>query len=352
MENYGIDYQKLNFHPRRVADWLDGKNIFPIYIEIGPVARCMHRCVFCAFDYTKYQGAILSETYCKIVIEQAAEMGVKSIMYAGEGEPLLNPSIIELISYTKMHNIDVSMTTNGVKLDERRALNAIPFLDWLRFSVDAATPGTYAKVHGCRPEHFKRLVHNIQRAVEIKRELRSNCTIGTQAVLIPQNKDEIVSLARLARSWGVDYFTVKPFSKHPSSICDFDVDYSRFSALEKELQDIATEDFKVIFRSNAITKLKKERSYNECMALPFATYLSADGYVYPCSMFLGQLDFTYGNIYEECFPAIWEGQRRQDVVQKLRERGVESCREICRWDEVNRYLWSLKHEPPEHVNFI
>lgn len=351
MDKYGIDSQKLLYHPRRVADWLEGENIYPVYIEIGPIARCMHRCIFCAFDYTKYQGPVLSETFCKVLIEQASEMGVKAIMYAGEGEPLLNPSIMEMISYTKMHNIDVSMTTNGVKLDHRRALNAIPFLNWLRFSVDAATPETYAKVHGCRKDQFGKLLQNIRGAVEIKREQHASCTIGTQAVLIPQNKHEILDLAVMMRDLGVDYFTVKPFSKHPSSVCDFELNYGEMMLLKDQLLPINTPDFKVIFRTNAMVKLEEDRPYKECLALSFATYVDAAGYVYPCSMFLGQLEYTYGNLYEECFAGIWEGERRQRVMQRLREEGVDRCREICRLDEVNRYLWSLKH-PPEHVNFI
>ena len=352
MDKYGIDSQKLIYHPRRVAEWLEGGLIYPLYIEVGPVARCQQNCVFCAFDYLKNKnGAILDENYCKVLTMHASQMGVKAIMYAGEGEPLLHPGIETIVSNTKMHNIDVSMTTNGVKLDERRTLRFLPFLNWLRFSVDAATPETYAKVHGCRKEHFARLDSNIRRTVEIKRELHANCTIGVQAVLIPQNEDEITRLARLAWSWGVDYFAVKPFSKHPSSICDFDMEYGRLKVLEEQLRPIATDDFKIIFRVNAMEKLDQSRPYEECLALSFATYVDAAGYVYPCSMFLGQVEYTYGNIYEECFPAIWEGKRRQCVMARLRQEGVDRCREICRLDEVNRYLWALKH-PPEHVNFI
>lgn len=351
MDKYGIDSQKLIYHPQRVADWLAGKDIFPLYMEIGPVARCTHRCMFCAFDYTEYKGAIMSETFCKVVLEQAAELGLKSVMFAGEGEPLLHPSVIEMIAYSKMHNIDVSMTTNGVKLNEPRALNALPFLNWLRFSVDAATPETYAKVHGCKPADFETLIANIRRAVAIKKDRRCECTIGTQAVLIPQNQTEIVDLARLMLELGVDYFTVKPFSKHPSSICNFEMEYHQMQDLEQQLAEVAKEGLRIVFRNNAMEKLDEERPYNECFALSFATYMDAAGFIYPCSMFLGQKEYTFGNIYDDCIGAIWEGERRQQVLARLREEGVTRCREICRLDEVNRYLWTLKH-PPEHVNFI
>lgn len=352
MSNYGIDTHKLAWHPRRVADWLDGKLIFPLYVEIGATALCCHRCIFCAFDYTKYKGAILNETSCEIFLKQSAQMGLKSVMFAGEGEPLMNPDIVKMISYAKKYNVDVSITTNGIKLDEGASSNILPLLDWIRFSVDAATPDTYAEIHGCSPKQFDKLIKNITMAVRIKRERHLQCTIGVQSLLIPQNEAEVVSLCQLAQNWGVDYFTVKPFSKHPSSICNFEMDYSQFSKLNQELQEMASDEYQVIFRSNATKKIGKKRYYKECLALPFATYLSADGYIYPCSMFLGQLDYTYGNIYEQDFISIWEGGNRQVVMRKINEVGVENCREACRWDEVNRYLWQLKYELPQHVNFI
>jgi hypothetical protein len=39
------------------------------------------------------------------------------------------------------------------------------------------------------------------------------------------------------------------------------------------------------------------------------------------------------------------------VVERMHKDGTGSCRENCRLDSINRYLFSLKN-PPEHVNFI
>ena len=350
---YLIDYHKLIYHPRRVADWLEGKSIAPLYMEIGPAGRCQHRCVYCAFDYLKYRGPLISETYCKIVLEQAAEIGVKAVMFAGEGEPLMHPSVIELISYSKMHNLDVAMTTNGVRLDERRALNALPFLDWIRFSLDAARSDTYSQIHRCRLTDFDKVVANIRRAVQIKRERHCECTIGVQALLLPQNLSEMTMIAKLTKDLGVDYFTVKPFSKHPFSLCEVNFDYQAALPLAYELDRISDDSFQVIFRAHTMEKLNEPRPYMQCLGLPFATYLAADGDVYACSAFLGNKDFVYGNIYNECFPAIWEGERRQEVLKRVAIMGVDKCREVCHLDEMNRYLWKLKHpETVPHINFI
>ena len=59
-----------------------------------------------------------------------------------------------------------------------------------------------------------------------------------------------------------------------------------------------------------------------------------------------------GNIYEQTFEELWEGTRRQEIIEKLHGLDINKvCREACRLDEINKYLWELRY-PGEHVNFI
>lgn len=345
-----IDSHKLIFHPERVARWLKGENIPPLYMEIGPIGRCPHRCIYCAFDYLNYQGPILQSDILKQTLTDATNQGLKSIMFAGEGEPLMHPDISQLSKFAFSLGLDIAISTNGLLFEEELANECLPALSWIRFSLDAATTKTYTKIHRCQPQDFHKVLQNIQRATA-QREFHS-CIISIQALLLPQNKKEMVALASLARELGADNLAIKPFSKHPLSFHDFDADYSDYQSLQQELEAFKTDNFSVIFRSHAICKITEdEKPYQECLGLPFTTYIDSSGDVYACSSFLGNKDFIYGNIYQYTFSEIWEGQARKEVLRRVSEMGVASCRKACRLDEINRYLWELKY-PHQHVNFI
>jgi radical SAM protein with 4Fe4S-binding SPASM domain len=362
MKKVQIDSHKLMYHPERVAEWKKTGDCFPIYVEIGPTNRCNHRCMFCALDWLVHGGAdIDSDVLCKN-LEDMAKNGVKSVMFAGEGEPLLHKDIAILVKTAKDSGIDVSMTTNGVLLNREKAEKILPCLSWIRFSIDAGTRETYAKIHGTRKEDFGRVMDAIKYAAEIKKMGRYPVTIGVQALLTSKSIDELEILTTIAKEVGADNIQIKPYSHHPASKNDLSFDFSQAEKMRPKLESLGDNQFQVAYRTNTIRRLNEERSYGECHGLPFFSLIDARGNVIPCNLFYNNPEFTYGNINEQLFSEIWKGERRKGILGKLKECGIEECRKGCRLDPINRYLKDVKSdkiklkkhkgEMPPHVNFI
>ncbi len=349
--NIEVDGHKLIYHPERITQWKTTGDCFPVYVEVGLTNRCNHHCMFCALDYVEHGGADLDiEVICRN-LENMASHGVKSIMFAGEGEPLLYKKIGQVVRTSKESGMDVAIASNGALLTPRLAADILPYLSWIRISIDAGNPKTYAQMHGTREDNFEIVMRNIRTAAEIKRQKGYTVVIGTQALLTKPNLNELEQLAHRVKEEGADNIQIKPYSHHPSSKNDLSFDYTAAEEMRVRLEGIASENFQVVYRTNTIDKILGAKEYSHCHGAPFFSLIDAHGNVIPCNLFYGNPEFTYGNINEHLFSEIWGSERRKAVNKKLLDGGVKECRRGCRLDHVNSYLERLINPHP-HDNFI
>lgn len=363
MDELRIDSHKLQYHPKRVSKFLDSvgnpeklRTIFPIYVEISPVGACNHRCSFCSVDYIGYKPVILNLEKLKKVADDFHKHDVKSVMFAGEGEPFVNKQMTEIVEYYGQKDIDVAFTTNGTVIPDKFFGKALDYVSWIKVSVNGGEE-SYQLIHKAKDNDFKKVFDNLKR-LSSERDARGlKLKVGVQMVLLPHNAHEVLSLAQKVKEAGCDYFVVKPFSQHKSSINrEFEnLDYADFLKLEQELQSFNDQNFTVVFRANAISK-KGDGSptYAKCYSTPnFWAYIMASGDVYSCSAYLLDERFKLGNIGENSFAEIWQSDRRNSHCKFIEnELDIKECRENCRMDEVNRYLSDLVNDDIEHVNFI
>jgi len=362
-DTYSIDSHKLLYHPVEVSkwyetkgDWEKQKEIYPIYLEITPIGSCNHRCTFCSVDYIGYKSIKQDEKILGDRIREMASLGVKSIMFAGEGEPTLYKPLPNILDICSEVGIDTSLTTNAVAINETTVKNYVKNCKWIKVSINAGDRDTYASVHQTKPEDFDKVVDNLSAAVKIKKENNYSCTIGAQMLLLPENMQSAILLAKKMSQIGVDYLVIKPYTQslYGTSRKYEGLTYKSMMSLEEELKKYETDEFKVVFRANTMKKLEElKQPYEKCYATPFFWgYIMADGSVYSCSAFLGNDNFNLGNINTQTFKEIWQGDKRKQNINYVKnDLDISTCRKNCRMDEVNRYLWALKH-PNAHVNFI
>lgn len=344
-----IDNHKLMFHPKKVAQWFEKGDCYPVHIEIGITARCNHKCIFCALDFLEHQSDMDTQAMLR-ALKEMSEKGVKSVMFGGEGEPLLHKDISLIVKKAKEYGLDVAITTNGIFFDQEKIEQCLPYLSWIKFSVDAGTPESYAKIHGTNEIQFYKLLDNIKIAVEYKKQNNLKSTIGTQFLMIPDNLNESALLAKKLSEIGVDYLSIKPYSHHPDSFNNLIVNPEEYNKIEEGLKEFNTDNFKVFFRKETIKRIQEGNVYPECYGLSFFCLIDAKGNVLPCNLFYENPDFTYGNLNEQSFSEIWEGEKRKQVLEKIKQKGIKECRVGCRCDVINRYLDRLKN-PFAHDNF-
>lgn len=347
-----LDGSKLMHHLDRVNDWQKGKRIAPLHVEVSPSAGCNQRCNLCYVDYLGHKAKLLDADVMVKMVESFAKVGVKSVLLAGEGEPTANKGIIPMIKKAGELGVDMAINSNAVLMDEEMSREILPHLTWARFTFQASNKALYDKIHLGGTRDFERAIANVEKAVQIKKELNLDVTLGIQQILINENYRDVLETAKLAKQIGVDYYVVKRFSKHPENDYDVPEDLYRQSMdLFAEVEKLQDENFKVIVRWKNFTQ-DCNRTYRKCVGTPFITQVLADGGVYPCSQFFKNPDYLYGSLHEQSFEEIIFGEKAQQVTKKIEEEvDVTKCISYCRHHSTNMFLEKVK-EDVVHENYI
>lgn len=362
MDQYKIDGQKIHYHPERLSQWYEAKtikdklNIYPIYVEISPVGQCNHRCNFCAVDYIGYVNRSLPTSKLESRIIEMGKCGIKSIMFAGEGEPMLHNDIEHLVETTAASGIDVGFTTNGTMMDDK-FLTCLADCTFIKISLNGGDRETYAKIHRVKESHFDLVWNNIISAITHRNTYHLKTAIGVQCLILPDNMNSIHSLAKKCWEVGVDYLVLKPYSHKEGSITTTykDLHYgNRYNEVILNAMQFVSSKFEIIARKQTMENYDNpNRGYNKCLATPyFWAYIMATGDVYGCSSHLMDPRFNYGNINSSSFSEIWTGESRRKSIEFVEhDLDISTCRKTCRMDKVNRYLDDIRNQG-EHRNFI
>lgn len=343
------------YHIERIQEFLTEGDCFPLYMEISPVGICNHRCMFCAYDFIGYPNRKLETNRFLSFLDEIKEAGIKSLLYAGEGEPLLHPDIDKFIIHSKNNGIDVGLFTNGQFLCEELAKMILPSLTFLRFSFNGGTKENYAQIHNVKPKVFKIVVANIKRAVAIKKKNTLNVDIGIQYVLLSENREYLLDAVKTVRDAGVNYFVIKPFVQQSllqSYHMKEQFDLQTIKNLLDKAEGLSDNTFKVIARKDAFKGYGK-RGYKHCYGTSFISVLNSAGKLGTCLPYWDKEGFVYGDIYENSFKYIWSKNRRSEIKGYLEKKmDAHTCPPNCRPNSINEFLWEIKYPSTKHINFV
>lgn len=202
-------------------DWAKGSRA-PLVVELDPTTACNLACPDCIsrdlLNKDRFSNERLRELGRELVTA-----GVKAVILIGGGEPLAHPDIGWLIEHLGSHGVQLGLTTNGLLID--RHLDAIAkYFRWTRISMDAGTPETFQRIRPDRSgkSQFAKALANCEALARVKKgTLGYSFMLYTEGKFDPSrakdapeigftNVREIFTAAKLAKSFGCDYFEVKP----------------------------------------------------------------------------------------------------------------------------------------------
>lgn len=323
-----------------VKAYYDG--IKPVTIEVHPSYPCNYNCKWCIDKTLKNQKgegwcinndskSMMSEANVRNIIESAVKMKSKGIIISGGGEPTLNKNTELLVELADEKGIITGMFTNGASLNEENMRKYIKGLSFIRFSFDDYNAENYSRTKGVGAHMYDKVIKNIKRCVELKKELKADkCRIGIDFIIIPDNVDKMISIYKETLAMGVDYL----------QFCDcVEVGYRLTEAFQtKILDNLETihgmnrgKVFDVVYEP-----LQKENEVwcHDCEAKEYIVQVGADGKVRPCPHTARHDELIYGDINDKPLWQIWE-----DRPERLE---TNLCYEYCRFRKQNEILKGLK----------
>ena len=349
---------KVFAHLDRIAGWRAGEKPAPVTIEWDLSSRCPLGCWGCHFAYTHSRGPWTSQprmlpmaydgvgdladrTIVMDALIDARQMGVRSIVWSGGGEPTTHPNWEEIIGHAHQLGLDQGMYTMGGLLTTASAKTLAYAASWVVVSLDAADATTYAKEKGVPPSRFAAACRGA--------ELLSTyglATVGVSFLLHAENWTRATDMLELARSLGATYTTFRPTvetSPDRPSICT--ADRSWVTHAEVLLEALAGEDDVEIDTDRFRTYRDWDgHGYTTCHGIKLSTTITPDGRVWICGNRRGMASSAYGDLRTESLRDIW-----------ARHPGTwtdfANCRVMCKLHPVNEMLEAIE-TPRQHEAFI
>src|SRR5437868_5153768 len=316
--------------------------------QVHPLRTCNLRCLHCYSESAPARQERLPPEIIWEAICAAQAEGFDVVGFSG-GEPLLYEPLGELLAATRKLGVRVSVTTNGMLLDERR-------VGWLR---DAGTCLVAISLDG-QPESHNRMrgsaraFESMQERLPLLRE--AGIAFGFIFTLTQFNCDELQWVANFAREQGAQLLQVHALDvvgRAEESLGDAAPDNYELAVafvetmrLQAEAGDGMVIHFDLLDRDfladNPVTFFATPRAA-DAASRPFADAVSplileADGTLVPLGHGFPRA-FALGNLRHAAFSELirdWRARRELEFRRLCREIW-EEVREPAEWPFVNWY---------------
>jgi MoaA/NifB/PqqE/SkfB family radical SAM enzyme len=197
---------------------------FPSQVIADTTEICNLACTHCSHPEFKksehYAARLLQPDLNRKMVDEVAAGGkgiTQYIRYSGNGEPLLNRHIYEMLAYATAHSgTTVTLTTNGTLLNDARVAQLLDTgVHLIDISLDAHLPSTYAKirVNGDLAE----TTANVKRLIAAVQARQSPTKIVVSFIEQPQNVAEIQEFETYWRAAGASQVVVRRMHTNANS---------------------------------------------------------------------------------------------------------------------------------------
>lgn len=310
-------------------------------ITIEVTQQCPNCCLYCSSMSSPSKKTFLQVEQIEEAIDDAVELGVKSISLSG-GEPFLHPNFFKIIDYISEKGICCLVYTSGIILDENDRPVCIPKEVLVRIrnkvtklivNIEGADEDTYNLIMGTSFGGFLMMQTTIRNAVSV------GFVVEAHVVPMKLNLQQLPQIIALCAELGIKR-----------------VSFLRLVVQGRALanqQQILLSDEETLFAKDLITTGAKEYRSNIRLGIPFSDCsrkincmtgtskldIRYDGKVFPCEAFKNDnISYLFtvqsDSICDKSLKEIYQTSEYLNQVRQLLNdfQSIDTC-ETC----VNQY---------------
>jgi radical SAM protein with 4Fe4S-binding SPASM domain len=230
-----------SYYLEEVVEARNNNNILCMRLDTN--YNCNLKCAYCySYSDEKVKSPAMPLEDVKNIINQACELGLRSIVYLGGGEPTLYPDFLKLVEYMASKDVTPVIFTNGMLVDKSIAGNlfdlgasVIVKFDGFEETQDKLTgEGTYKLIH--------RGLERLMEAGFAEKSGDNYTRLGLAPCLCSVNYNEIPEIWRYARRNNI-FPDIEKATVVGNATQDLSVTYEQVCKLTAELMKIDQNEF-------------------------------------------------------------------------------------------------------------
>lgn len=307
----------------------------PLNIQVEPTTYCNLKCKMCIRHDSVATPFHMEENILHLAVKK---LSPSKIVFAGAGEPLLNPVFPEMVEYCVKAGIKTMVSTNLVidktTIDRLLATG----IHVIKVSIDAPDRDTYSKVRG-KAEHFDKLLDNL---TYIQQHKDNQLDLRFEYVIMKDNFDKIPEMLSLAKRMGIRgiYFRELQTEGISEERRKDLMDNFDFSGLKKILQNTAKAAKKMQLETNLeallynfdrLTDIYSRETRPDtgasCLLPWLQIFVAVNGDVSPCCALYTNNGVKSGNVVDNSRDEILNGPAMTCIRRAFKNKKLPA---VCR----------------------
>ena len=354
-----LKYSRLKiFHYKEKLDSIpkDKKTILPpLQIRIKPTNVCRHNCWYCAYRADNLQlgkDMIVKDYIPKEkmieIIDDCADMGVKSITFSGGGDPFHYPYLLDTIKKLSKTSIKFASLTHGALLKGEIAEIFKKYGSWIRISIDGYDDKSYAKYRGIKEGEFSKVIDNIKNFMK----LDGNCQLGVVIVIDKENYHKLYDMGKMFYEIGVNSIKMSPCIVSNSGKETNEYHKPIFDNVKEQIkkikQDFESENFEIFDAYHKIEE-KFNKNYKYCPYIQICPVIGADSNLYACHDKAYNLDNgVIDSLKQKSLKEVWF----ENKEKFFKINPCDDCNHHCAVNSANEMIIEYLSIDKEHLEFV